>query len=242
VELSEILLTVKQLNFLKSEKLVGISSGEYRKNITNHLDKSIRYLHQIMTNPHNLSKKEIYDRINALTLINFIQNSLTDTDQKSDYRSEKYDFRTIEFARMLFLISAKYLMKSPPFVDEEIVKQDIDRVSHHFRILAKSFLEKEFDVKIEKEVHQMKNELYKSGLKKEYQMLNEEYSKLVKKKKETTFIDFRKKISDEIDEITKKRNRVQDELNKKEYEIKQKDFQKHDHLVFLMGFFLNRNY
>ena len=214
---------------LISEKLGGAS--EAKSEVVRHLNDSIVYLHHILQQPYHL-REEIYDKINALTLINFLQNSLNDPEQRFEYRSEKYDFRTIEFARMLFLISAKYLMKSPPFVDEEIVKQDIDRVSYHFRILAKSFLEKEFDVKIEKDVHQMKNELYKSGLKKEYQMLDEEYSKLVKKKKETTFIDFIKKISDELDEITKKRSRVQDEFNKKEYEIKQKDSQKYDHLKF----------
>lgn len=212
---------------LISEKLGRAS--EAKSEVVKRLNDSIVYLHHILQQPYHL-REEIYDKINAHTLINFLQNSLTDPEQRFEYRSEKYDFRTVELARMLFLISSRYLLKNSRLTDEKVVKDDFERTAYHFRKLSETILEQNADPQIIKDAQQMKNELYKSGLEKEYQKLNRQRSELIEQKKEATFKDDIKKLNQEIDKVTKESNYFMEKINKKEYAIKQTLSHKYDHL------------
>ncbi len=58
---------------LKSEKLGG--GGQAKSEVIKQLDQSVKYLHHILHDSHHL-KDEIYDKVNALTKEEFLQNSL----------------------------------------------------------------------------------------------------------------------------------------------------------------------
>ena len=198
---------------LKSVKPRG-GGGEAKKEVMRHLDESIKYLHHIFQDTHNLKKDYFYDRINALTLEEFLQKSLenNETSLSMDY---SYDFRTVELARLLFEISVLYLEKNPYLkVNEELpseIKRSIINISEYFKMLSNDLLEKEN--------HKIMTDKKKSILIKKIddmkgvkEKLNQEYSDLVKEKnteakiRAADFIanDFGKisKLKEKINEIT----------------------------------------
>jgi len=140
MHLSENPLSKGQIKLLRSRKSLGRESPQVKKDITDRLDKSIRYLHNILQDTHNLKKDEVYDRINAQTLRDFLVNSM-----KKEY-SPVYDFRTVELARTLFEISKQYLEQNPILRVhnqlQEDTKRSLQNISESFYILAKSALEK----------------------------------------------------------------------------------------------------
>ena len=143
VHLSGNPLSKQQKVFLKSENLKGFNKSQFQDDILNHVDKSMRYLYQVLKHPHNLKKTDLYDKLNALTLADILKNMLLDFEQKTSYKNEKYDFRTVELARTLFHISTNYLLNSPLWNNKEFVKTDIERLSYYYQALADGQLDKE---------------------------------------------------------------------------------------------------
>ncbi|MEX0764732.1 MAG: hypothetical protein WD033_06170 [Nitrosopumilaceae archaeon] len=207
MELSRNPLSKQQKAFLESKNPLGFNKSQYQGDILNHVDNSIRYLHHILKHPYNLKKCDIYDRLNALTLVEVIKNSLTDLEQKSLYRSEKYDFRTVELARMLFEISTIYLIKSPLWNNKQFVQTDIDRLSYYFEALADYALdkesresfkeEKERKLKEELEEIRQKEKFIKYNPEGEWCIFNKQYEKCLKKQNDYNtrleFLDSQKK-------------------------------------------------
>ena len=162
------------------------SKSEYRAGfIKTHLQRSIKDLFHILPRSSKLKKEAIYDTLNALTLKTIIHNLLLNVEQKSEHKREKYDFRTVELARMLFLVSTSYLMKSPIWVGKKYVETDVERVSHYFEALADGFLDKESHVTI-KELQERKilEELDKVRNKFDNQKFDEKRNQLINEKNE----------------------------------------------------------
>lgn len=135
-------LTPKQQSFLKSRKSLGLNKSQYQKDILSKLDKSIRYLHHILIDTYNLPDDRLYEILNANTLRGIIEHLVLDkTPNENGYY--RYDFRTIEIARLLFNIIEDYFMRSPYFIENEAIRMDIARVHHHFVSLARFGLEKQ---------------------------------------------------------------------------------------------------
>ena len=105
-------LSIQQKAFLKSENPLGYNKTAYQKNILNHIEKSVKYLHHILKNAYNLKKEDLYNTLNSQTLTEILESLLTDFEQKGRYKNEKFDFRTVELARTLFHISTIFLIKS----------------------------------------------------------------------------------------------------------------------------------
>jgi len=143
VQLSGNPLPVKQREFLESGNPLGFNKTAYQKDILNHIEKSVRYLHHILKNAYNLKKDDLYNSLNSQTLTEILESLLTDFEQKGRYKNEKFDFRTVELARTLFHISAIFLIKSPLWNNKKFVQTDIDRLSYYFEALADSALDKE---------------------------------------------------------------------------------------------------
>lgn len=141
MELSRIILKQRTLDFLKSEKPLGFNKPQYQSDVAEKLDKSMCLIHNILNEAHNLRKEDLYDKFNASTLYPVLELMLRDYRFKYDVKV--YDFRTIELARLLFLISTNYLKYSPLFKDSEYAHEDIDRVKERFTELSKSALEKD---------------------------------------------------------------------------------------------------
>jgi len=177
MQLSENPLKSRTREFLKSEKLLGFNKSQYQGEIASRLDKSIRYIYNILKNQKNLRDADIHDKINALTFYPILEYVLE--DPKFEYQ-QKYDFRNIEFARLLFEVSAKYLKYSPLFKDDKYAQEEIDRASKRFSTLAKSFLEKESNKILteerEEELKQKRKILQKNL--DQLSTINSEYSKL----------------------------------------------------------------
>ncbi len=100
-------LPEKQKKFLESGSGLfkkNFNKSQYRKDIVDHLDNSIRYFYHILPNSHLLKKEDIYDKINAQTLNEILENSLKQMHKQGYEKSFQYDFRTVELARSLFEI------------------------------------------------------------------------------------------------------------------------------------------
>lgn len=140
---------------------INQNKSQYRKDLVKtHLQKSLQDLFHILPFSHKFKKDSIYETFNALTLYDMLYLLFLDVEQMSEQRTEKYDFRTVELARMSFHISALYLKNSPLWKDEINVKNDIERVASHFRILAKSALEQEsYKIIKQKDEETMRDEL-----------------------------------------------------------------------------------
>jgi len=157
--------TTRQRKMLKSEKLGRY--GEAKKEVIHQLDKSIRYLHHILQQTYNLTD-EICDKINALTMVEFLQNSLRIKKTKI-WDPYAYDFRTVELARLFFEISADYLKQNPYLKpDDEIpknIQNSISDVSDFFKMLSNDVLQREPNKPILKNItlvyHQRRTSHYK---------------------------------------------------------------------------------
>ena len=141
MELSRNYLKRRTLDFLKSEKPLGFNKPQYQSDVAEKLGKSMCLIHNILNEAHNLRKEDLYDKFNASTLYPILELMLRDNRIKYDVKI--YDFRTIELARLLFLISINYLKYSSLFKDSKYAHEDIDRVKERFWELSKSALEKD---------------------------------------------------------------------------------------------------
>lgn len=204
--------------FLKSGDLKGFNKGQYQKDIEKKLDPSLRYMFHILNHPYNLRKEELYDRLNAQTLSKIFQNLLTNFEQKSEHRHEKYDFRTVELARLMFQVSAEYLSKAKMFEDSKFLPDEIERVAERFFQLSKSIFEnekylgeisKEKEIELQEKLEQLKQH--------EYYKLSEKRNKLIQEleEKHSKYRKPQPKIKKQIDTITKQRNKAEIDLKKK---------------------------
>jgi len=177
MHLSENPLSKGQIKLLGSRKSLGRESPQVKKDITDRLDKSVRYLHNILKDSHNLKKDEVYDRINAQTIRDFLVNSM-----KKEY-SPVYDFRTVELARTLFEISKQYLEQNPILQVHNQLQEDTRRslqnISESYYILAKSALDKDgHDVLTLKDEKRIKDNLDRIRKSKEEIQASQKYTKL----------------------------------------------------------------
>lgn len=232
----------KQRNFLKSGGGLfskNINKSQYRTDIVNHLDESIKYLYHILPNSHLLKKDQVYDKINAQTLDFALQNTLKDIDNENI--SNKFDFRTIEIARMFFEISKQYLEQNPILkirgdLTEE-TKRSLQSISDSYYLLANTALEKEgnktITIKNEKRMRDSLERLKKS--KEDLVYRDKKYTNLEQEKRKLQ--DKASKLDQEwteksrsIDELVKSANTkaikiIQGEmeyLKEREKEINQK--------------------
>lgn len=224
--------------FLESENSLGFNKSQYQGDISGHIDKSLRYLFHILRHPYNLKKEDLYDKLNAQTLSRILQYLLQDTKEKSELRHEKYDFRTVELARLLFYISTDYLMKINLFEKDEYMQEDIKRVADRFYILSRSIFEKEqFLGQIsEGKEHEINSKL-KNLDQHEYHKLSKERSSLIKER-ETADDEEYKKLGKKIKQISEKRKKAEEDLRKKKEKLYKELENKYAHLI---GFFCARN-
>jgi len=216
VNISENPLSKQQKVFLESENPKGFNKSAYQSEIMLHLEKSLRYLYHITKNPSNLKKLDLYDILNSLTLNDIIRQLLLDFEQKTAYRPEKYDFRTVELARTLFHISTNYLIKSPLWNNKDFVKTDIQRLSYYFQVLAESALDKvSHELIKENDERKMLEDLEKIKKEEEYikynhegkwYIFNKQYEKCNQK-----LVNYNSRIT-VLDAIKKKNKKIKDEI------------------------------
>lgn len=245
-------LSKQQKAFLESENPLGYNKTAYQKDILNHIEKSVRYLHHILKNAYNLKKDDLYNSLNSQTLTEILESLLTDFEQKGRYKNEKFDFRTVELARTLFHISAIFLIKSPLWDNKKFVQTDIDRLSYYFEALADSALDKQsYQTVKEDDERKMKEELEKLRVKEEFikekgewHIYNNQYQKCQdklivwnnkmvtsKSKKEIKILkELINGIKKAIMEIQSKRENSLKEIKEKRYKINEKLSHKYDHL------------
>jgi len=227
VKLYENPLRDRHRKMLKSEKLGR--AGEAKKEVAGHLDKSIRYLHHILQNPHHL-KDVIYDKVNALTLAEILQNSLRVRKSKSG-GSYVYDFRTAELVRLLFEIVADYLKQNPYLkVDDDLprnVQNSLSDVSDFSKMLSNDVLQREHDEPIDKEEIILRGQLH--GLEETYLELDTKWNNLVNERDRMDDKNSRQMLSKKIDVVAWQRNVVTGLLNQCKIKLSKKNLQKYNH-------------
>ena len=207
-------LPVKQGEFLKSANGLlkeNINKSQYRTDIVNHLDESIRYFYHILPNSEFLKKEKIYDKINALTLDDFLTNSLKDMGKSENEKQFVYDFRTTELARLFFEISRQYLEQNTKLkVDGQLpsyIIQSLQNISEFLKMLSNNVLENESHETINrKEEEKLEEKLQK--IQRKYQTLekdNKEYAKFVKQ---------HEKLSDEAGKLDQEYHVIINEIEK----------------------------
>ena len=193
MDLSVSPLPEKQKKFLESGSGLlkrNFNKSQYRKDIVEHLDDSIRYFYHILPNSHLLKKEDIYDKINAQTLIEILENSLKQMHKQGYEKSFQYDFRTVELAKTLFEISKEYLEQNPVLkVHNELAedtKRSLQNISDSYYILSKIALEKQANEKISiRNEKTMRNDLERlKKLKEDLKYKDEKYIALEKEKNE----------------------------------------------------------
>jgi len=238
--------TIRQRKMLKSEKLGRY--GEAKKEVIHQLDKSIRYLHHILQQTYNLTD-EICDKINALTMVEFLQNSLRIKKTKT-WDPYAYDFRTVELARLFFEISADYLKQNPYLKpDDEIpknIQNSISDVSDFFKMLSNDVLQREPNKPIDKEETILRGQLH--SLEEKYHEFDTNWNDLVKEKKKTDDIGSRQMLSKEIDMKEFQRNLVYKLQSRCKLKLLKKNLQKYNHpdkvycpINPLKNFFISHN-
>lgn len=239
LNLSENPLTPRMKNFLKSENLKGFNKTQYQDDIEGKIDPSLRYLFHILKKPYNLREEKIYDKLNAQTLSRIFQNLLIDTQERSDYRHKKYDFRTVELTRLMFHISTEYLMQAQIFNNSKFLDEEIEKVAERFFILSRSVFEKEkYSGKVSEKKEKDIQEKFKELENHEYYILSNERNELIKKKESSKSCNKQLELKKQINEITKKRQKAEKDLrNEKEELYKELE----DQYLHLQGYFCNRN-
>lgn len=204
-------LPEKQGKFLKSATGLlkeNINKSQYRTDIVNHLDSSVRYFYHILPDSELLDKEKIYDKINALTFDDFLTNSLKDMEKSGYEKQFVYDFRTAELARLFFEISKLYLEQNTKLkIDGKLpmnVIESLQNISEFLKMLSNNVLENESHKTISsKDEKKLEENLYEIKLK--YQTLekdNKEYAKLVKQHNKLS--NEAGKLDQEYTEIIKK--------------------------------------
>lgn len=203
-------LPEKQGKFLKSATGLlkeNINKSQYRTDIVNHLDESVRYFYHILPNSELLNKEKIYDKINALTFADFLTNSLKDMEKSGYEKQFVYDFRTAELTRLFFEISKLYLEQNTKLkVDGQLpryVIESLQNISEFLKMLSNNVLENESHETISsKDEKKLRENLHEIQL--NYQTLekDKEYAKLVKQHNQSS--NEAGKLDQEYTEIIKK--------------------------------------
>lgn len=128
-----------QCKFFESKK--GLSSNAARdKNVANkRLEESIQTISYLLDSSHNLREKELVGIFTAQTLQYIFENLLKNYKQYQ-IKNYNHDFRSTELARVMFETSAEYLKDA---ASTETVRNDLQRVSDHFKVQSESELRNE---------------------------------------------------------------------------------------------------
>lgn len=168
----------KHWDFLtKRESFRGKTPTRTRSEIELSLVDALLEIHHVMINSKNLvhnkneeKKKSKLDQIfNARTMHVFLKKLLCDPTTNSISNSSfQYNFKTAEFARLMFELSKSYFLNSSLFVNDESSKEYLTRISDNFKKLSREKLTNEDQNKtIPKKEQDRINELltdYRKGL------------------------------------------------------------------------------
>lgn len=139
------LLSKEEIEYIKRQKLSASKmpyKNKYRNRILEKIVPIKRFLNDVLTHTHNIPKEKFYNEFNAQSLYEDLSSLLSDCEKDQRFRREaKYDFRTIELARIKFELTAEYLKRSPIFKNNSAIKGDIERVQQHFLSLSEHGLQ-----------------------------------------------------------------------------------------------------
>ena len=137
-ELMWIWLTSKYSNEKEKE---NASKSQFRKDFQDlHLEMAFLRIKDILPRSFRLSKQRLYQIFNAQTLKPFLEKLLDDPENTGSNYKPIQDFRTTELARLYFEIASEYLQN---ITDSEMIQDDLDRVSEHFKNQSKNKLDSE---------------------------------------------------------------------------------------------------
>ena len=235
VNLSDSPLKTRTKEFLKSEKGLGFNKSQLQDDIANLLDKSMRLIFNILKDGYNLRTEDIYAKFNASSLYPILELFLR--DHKISYDVKTYDFRTVELARLMFIISTNYLRYSYLFKDAKYAHEDIDRVKERFLELSKSALEKvAYGTTSKKEFDKLKAKQYeirkwiddlKTDLNSDWSKNSKEYERLTSMRanidhENQDFVNIISQLKKETQDLEKTENKPHNEVNKLKIQIQKK--------------------
>ena len=162
-------LLTTDLRGLSSRKDNKLNPSDVRKSIMKNLGSSMWYIHTVLKNSKNLYQNEVEQLFNARTMHVFLKKLLCDpTTYSISNSSFQYNFKTAEFARLMFELSKSYFLNSSLFVNDESSKEYLTRISDNFKKLSREKLANEDQNKtIPKKEQDRINELladYRKGL------------------------------------------------------------------------------
>ena len=162
-------LLTTDLRGLSSRKDNKLNPSDIRKSIMKNLGSSMWYIHTVLKNSKNLYQNEVDQLFNSRTMHIFLKKLLCNpTTDSIDNSSFQYNFKTAEFARLMFELSKSYLLNSSLFKDDESSKEYLIRISDNFKKLSREKLANEDQNKtIPKKEQDRINELladYRKGL------------------------------------------------------------------------------
>jgi len=115
--------------------------AQFKKNFQDiHLEMAFLRMKDILPYSYMFSKKRLYDIFNAQTVKPILDNMLSINEEPNMIKQFTHDFRTTEMARMMFELSTQYLKD---LTNSKMVKDDVQRVSEHFKIQSENKLENE---------------------------------------------------------------------------------------------------
>ena len=115
--------------------------SQFRKDFQDiHLEMAFLRMKDILPYSDRLATKRLYTIFNAQTVKPFLDQLLSINEKPNAIKQFTHDFRTVELARMMFELSSKYLMN---LTNSNMVRDDLQRVSEHFKIQSENKLENE---------------------------------------------------------------------------------------------------
>lgn len=105
-----------------------------------HLEIGFLRIKDILQFSFRLSKQRLYQIFNAQTLKPFLEKLLDDPENTGSNYKSIHDFRTTEIARLYFEVASEYLQNA---TNSEMIKDDLNRVSEHFKIQSGNELKNE---------------------------------------------------------------------------------------------------
>ena len=205
MDLSKNCLTVRLVNFLKSENSVR-NRAQARIDINKHIDRSIIRLNHILQNTNSLKKLDVYDKLNAKSLKELLRNLLK---IKSD-KDFIYDLRTVELARLMYEITSEFISSSPQLSHDKFLKEDLEKISQSFTTLSKSVLQQHAHEKLSKDKEEQ--------IKKSLRLNSSNIQEVIYKKKMLT------NAQNKIKELSEERKKIIDKINHDKSEIERLKF------------------
>ena len=137
-------LLTTDLRGLSSRKDNKLNPSDVRKSIMKNLGSSMWYIHTVLKNSKNLYQNEVDQLFNSRTMHIFLKKLLCDPTTNSISNSSfQYNFKTAEFARLMFELSKSYFLNNSLFENDEPSKEYLTRISDNFKKLSREKLANE---------------------------------------------------------------------------------------------------